>query len=200
MTVVFDFDSTLISCESLDELLSELLVDRPEDAARVRAITIEGMEGHISYCESLTRRLAIARPTREQVEAFGARAVAFLTPGMDALVARLGDAAWIVSGALEEAVWPAAERLGIPRERVMASSLDRECLEKHELVATVAVDWSAPRIAVGDGMSDYALLREGLVDHFIAFTAHVRREAVVATGAPEAHSVSELEYALARLQ
>ena len=48
MTVVFDFDSTLISCESLDELLSELLAGRPDDAARVRALTVEGMEGRIS--------------------------------------------------------------------------------------------------------------------------------------------------------
>ena len=197
MTVAFDFDSTLISCESLDELLSELLTGRPEDAARVRALTVEGMEGHISFCESLTRRLAIARPTHDQLEAFGTRILKHLTPGIEVVV---GDDAWIVSGALEEIVWPVSDYLGVPRERVLASSLDRECLEKHELVAPVAADWPAPRIAVGDGMSDYALLREGLVDHFIAFTAHVRREAVIATGAPEARSVSELQYALARLQ
>ena len=81
MIVLFDFDSTLIDCESLDEILADLLVDRPAEAARVRAITDEGMEGRISYCESLRRRLAIAQPARGQVEAFGERAVRHVTPG-----------------------------------------------------------------------------------------------------------------------
>ena len=197
MTIVFDFDSTLISCESLDELLSELLTGRPDDAARIRALTVEGMEGRISYCESLTRRLAIARPTTAQLEAFGVRLLAHLTPGIQDLV---GKEAWIVSGALEEVVWPVSDRLGVSRDRVLASSLERPCMEKHELVAPLAEQWARPRIAVGDGMSDYGLLREGLVDHFIAFTLHARRDPVVATGAPEARSVSELEYALAQFQ
>ena len=48
-------------------------------------------------------------------------------------------------------------------------------------------------------MSDHALLAAGLVDHFVAYTEHVRRAAVVATGCPEARSVIELEYALAQL-
>ena len=52
---------------------------------------------------------------------------------------------------------------------------------------------------VGDGMSDHAVHAQGLVDHFIVFTAHVRREPVVATGAPEARDVAELEYLLDRL-
>ena len=199
MTVVFDFDSTLIACESLDELLAELLSGRPEDADRVRAITVEGMEGRLTYCESLEQRLAIARPTTTQLTAFGERLPQHITPGMRELVAGLGDRTWIVSGALEEVIWPSAAILGIPRERVLASSLGRGCQEKHELVAAVAPGWPAPRVAVGDGMSDYGLLEAGLVDHFIAFTQHVRRAPVVATGVPEARSVRELEYALARL-
>jgi len=39
--VVFDFDSTLIDRESLDELLGRLLDDHPERAAEVRRIDWE---------------------------------------------------------------------------------------------------------------------------------------------------------------
>ena len=45
-------------------------------------------------------------------------------------------------------------------------------------------------------MSDYALKEAGIVDHFVAFTGIARRAPVVATGAPEAASVDELEYVL----
>ena len=80
-TVLFDFDSTLIDRESLDEMLSESLAQRPGDAARVRAITDAGMEGRLDFGESLAQRLAIASPTRAQVEAFGHRAIRHLTSG-----------------------------------------------------------------------------------------------------------------------
>jgi hypothetical protein len=49
---------------------------------------------------------------------------------------------------------------------------------------------------VGDGMSDHAVFARGLVDRFIAFTANVRRPAVVATGAPEARDAAALGYLL----
>jgi hypothetical protein len=48
-------------------------------------------------------------------------------------------------------------------------------------------------------MTDYEPFRAGLVDHFIAFTANVRRASVVATGAPEARSAEDLRRFLAKL-
>lgn len=53
-----------------------------------------------------------------------------------------------------------------------------------------------PRIAVGDGMTDYHLFRDGFVNHFVVFTQHVRRTPVVATGAPEAPDVPALRLIL----
>ena len=203
-TVVFDFDSTLITCESLDEILA---LSSPDDAARIREITDAGMEGRIRFCESLMRRLAIAQPTRAQVEAFGQAAVNRLAPGMEGLVKDLAADVWIVSGGLLDVLAPVAAHLGI--EHVLGTrarwsddgsfaGIDN-CQEKAELAADHAGAWSRPRIGVGDGMSDHALLAAGHVDHFIAFTAIVRRGPVVATGAPEAASVPELRYLLSRL-
>jgi phosphoserine phosphatase len=189
-------------------MLSELLAGRPDDEARVRELTDAGMEGRIPFGVALAERLAIARPTLAQVTEFGQRAIGHLTPGIDAVVRGLGDAAWIVSGGLEDALLPVAGHLGIPRERVLGTQVawapdgtleSAIGVEKPQRVATAAAAWTPPRVAVGDGMSDYALLETGVVDHFIAFTQHVRRGPVVATGAPEARSVSELEYALKRL-
>jgi phosphoserine phosphatase len=210
-TVVFDFDSTLINCESLDELLARVLAGQPERIAEVAAITVAGMEGRLAFEESLRRRLAIARPRRAEVEAFGRDAVGMLTPRMEALVSGLRAEVWIVSGALRETVLPVAARLGVPESRVLATrvawsetdddgTLERvtECRTKVEHLEPLSAGWARPRVMVGDGMTDHAPYRAGLVDHFVAFTAVVRRAPVVATGAPEAASVPELEYLLGR--
>lgn len=186
-------------------MLAELLSG--DAAAKVRAITDDGMEGRIAFCDSLERRLAIARPTRSQVEAFGRRALDHVTPGLPELIGKLSAEVWIVSGGLQEALYPVAERLGVPRGRVLGTEVEWaadgalagvRCLDKPARVAEAAASWARPRVVVGDGMSDHALLAAGLVDEFIAFTAHVRRAAVVATGCPEARTVTELEYALRR--
>jgi HAD superfamily phosphoserine phosphatase-like hydrolase len=204
--IAFDFDSTLIRCESLDEILARALRDRPERAAEVRAITDAGMEGRIPFVESVRRRLAITRLRRDAVEAFADEAVGLLTPGIAALIGRLDAEVWIVSGALREVLLPAAAHLGVPGSRVLGTvarwsrdgGLEEfiDCREKADLLAGRTDRWDRPRTIVGDGMSDHAVFARGLVDRFVAFTAHARRAAVVATGAPEARDVRELEYLL----
>ncbi|MEM8883060.1 MAG: HAD-IB family phosphatase [Planctomycetota bacterium] len=205
-TVVFDFDSTLIGRESLDEMLSRLSSDRD---AEIRAITDRGMAGEIDFRTSMESRLAIARPTRAMVEEFGREAVDYLVPGMADLVRSLPAECWVISGGLQEALVETARTLGIPAKRVRGTQLDwaddgtmrglKRCGPKADAVKDVARSWERPRVAVGDGMSDHALLEAGMVDHFVAFTGVVRRAPVVATGCPEAASVDELEYVLQRL-
>jgi hypothetical protein len=71
-----------------------------------------------------------------------------------------------------------------------------DCREKADLLDGCTDAWPRPRTMVGDGMSDHAVFARGLVDRFIAFTANVRRPAVVATGAPEARDAAALGYLL----
>jgi phosphoserine phosphatase len=155
------------------------------------------------------RRLALAKPTRGQVEAFGREAVGRLTQGMADLVRGLRADVWIVSGALVETMLPVAAELGIPAANVVGTlvrwspegellALER-CGSKVDAVRDVCGAWARPRISVGDGMTDYALLEGGCVDRFIAFTAHVRRASVLATGVPAADRVERLRYLLGRL-
>ena len=184
-----------------------LVAARPDLAVEIRAITVEGMEGRIPFRESVERRLALARPTREQALAFGESAVARLTPGMDSLVRGLPAEVWIVSGALLETLLPVARHLGVAEERVLGTRVGWtpdgpeliSCGSKVDAAREAAAQWPRPRIGVGDGMTDHALLESGMVDHFVAFVGHARRESVAATGAPEARTVDELEYLLAGL-
>ena len=208
-TVVFDFDSTLVRCESLEEILAAGGAGRPDLEAQIRRITDDGMAGRVSFAESLRRRLEIARPHRDDVVAFAARARGAVTPGLAELIADLRRRdvhVAIVSGAFRDAMLPATRDLGIDDASVHGvgglwtdtgefagfAADDVFARSKTEGVATIAPTWTRPRIGVGDGMTDRELHVAGLVDHFIAFTANVRREAVVATGDPEARSVAEL--------
>jgi phosphoserine phosphatase len=207
-TVVIDFDSTLVSCESLEEILRPRLAGRPDLVREVERITNLGMAGEIPFAESLSRRLAIAQPRREDVRRFAAAARRFLTPGMDRLVADLRRrrvaVSW-VSGALREATLPLARRLGVPARRVhgvrarwgrdgrfLGLADDPFSVSKAAGVKRVAPTWSRPRVGVGDGATDLELLRRGAVDRFVAFTQHARRKAVLVPGVAEARDVVEL--------
>jgi phosphoserine phosphatase len=208
-TVVIDFDSTLVSCESLEEILRPHLSGRPDLVREVRRITELGMAGEIPFAESLGRRLAVARPTRADVRRFATSAHRFLTPGMAPLLADLRRrrvAVSFVSGALREAMLPLARRLHVPLRRVHGvrarwsrdgrflglSDRDPFAVSKAAGVKRVARTWSRPRIGVGDGATDLELLRRRAVDRFVAFTQHARRIAVLVPGVAEARDAREL--------
>jgi D-3-phosphoglycerate dehydrogenase len=208
-TVVVDFDSTLVSCESLEEILRPRLAGRPDLVREIREITDLGMAGEIPFAESLARRLSIAPPSRADVRRFAASAHRFLTPVMGRLLADLRRrrvaVSW-VSGALREAMLPLARRLGVPARRVHGvrprwgrdgrflglSPRDPFATSKAAGVERVAATWSRPRVGVGDGATDLDLLRHRAVDRFVAFTQHARRDAVLVPGVAEARDAREL--------
>lgn len=214
-TVVFDFDSTLITCESLEEIYREKQV-ASEVLDQIKEITAQGMSGTISFLTSLQKRLSLAAVTRKDFEAFGTHAEEFLTPGMKELVRELKGQSvdvWVVSGAVRYAMAPLIKQLGIPEGHLLGIDLlwtpegqyagidETKPINrsKWEGARQIASRWSAPKIAVGDGITDFALYEHGLVDHFIAFTQNVRRQAVIDKGVPEAKNLNELHQILNKL-
>ena len=214
-TVIFDFDSTLITCESLEHVLESKKLDE-KAMQQIREITNQGMSGAISFLSSLERRLRVVLLRRQDFVEFGQRAVELITPGMRELVAELQQRStdvWIVSGAAREAMLPVGKALGIPLERLLGvdllwdadgcyagidadKPLNRSKWEGAQLVASL---WTAPTISVGDGITDFALYEHGLVQHFIAFTQNVRRQAVLDKRVPEARTVAALRQQLQEL-
>jgi HAD superfamily phosphoserine phosphatase-like hydrolase len=209
-TIVFDFDSTIVSCESLEILLEEQISKNPELRAKIREITFDGMRGFISFEESLARRLSIAAPTKRQTEEFGRSAHQWLTLGMEELIQSLHSSlhdVWVVSGGIFESVLPLCERLKIPRDRVHAvklmwdekgkfAGIDEKvpfCRSKVEGCKPLEKFWNSPTIAVGDAMSDWRLFEKGMVEHFIAYTEHFRCKEVLEKGVPEAKNVYSLK-------
>lgn len=208
-TIIFDFDSTLISCESLEWILKEQLEGRPEIKERIHEITLEGLKGAIPFSESLAKRLELARPHRDDVVAFGQKSLEMVTAGMPELIRKYQDDGvdiWVVSGGLRESLLPVCEKLGVEAGQVLGVQLhwgmDGEFLgidpedslskSKVEGAAKIASQWSRPSIIVGDAMSDYRLFKQGIVDDFILYTEHIECIEIAKMGVKKAKNTEEL--------
>jgi phosphoserine phosphatase len=187
--VLFDCDSTLADVEGIDELARE-----HRDA--VAELTARAMAGELPLEEVYSRRLALARPGRRELDDLAARYVAGLVPGARETVAGLhaaGVDVRIVSGGLRPAVLAVARALGVPDDRVYAVGVVLDAAGgyagyesdsplarsggKRRLVEGLS-GLPRPSLLVGDGVTD--LEARPAVDAFACYTGIARRQRIAA--------------------
>lgn len=214
--LVFDFDSTLVQDEGLDELFLRSLegaVDADGRAAAFRAVTDRGMDGGLPYAESLRLRMEVLRAGAEQVEETARHLASRITPSVErnrAFFQDPGQRIHVVSGGFEELILPTAAWLGIPPHRVHAQRFRLEDgtivgidpdtamarggkLEAVRLLQVPPEDlW-----IVGDGATDLEIRDQGYAGTFVAFTENRHREPVVSAADHEASSMDDLLHLLA---
>lgn len=198
--LVLDFDSTIVTLESLDELAAIALEgrrDRDEVLARIRSITDAGMDGSLPIDQSLSQRLALLQFDRTMVARLVDRLHGAISPSLRLHADELrrgAERVWVVTSGFHEWIDPVVEALGIDRSHVCANRLlwseDGMSLGL-DPSSELAAPGSKPRavralrlsgrvIAVGDGITDWEIRRDGAADEFIAFTETVARAPVVA--------------------
>lgn len=174
--LVADMDSTIISCECLDEL-ADLAGLKP----RVAAITERAMRGEIAFEPALRERVALLKgmPLSDLVRTYMERVR--LNPGAKALVATMrahGAQTLLVSGGFTFFTTRVASDAGFQsqqanillddghrltgrvREPILGREAKLEALERATFAA--ALDFSQT-LAVGDGANDLAMIaRAGL--------------------------------------
>ncbi len=199
-TFIIDFDSTLVQCETLDELADITLHDLPDRDAllrRLRWITEQGMDGMLPFDVSLQRRLRLLRAHRQHLDELTARLQQAVTPSVlrnrDWLL-RNRDHIYVVSGGFEECIVPIMEALGLRPDHVLANAfrIDADgaivgCEETRHLAQArgkvrqvAALDLPRPVVVIGDGYTDYEVRAAGEADMFWAFCENVSRPMVVA--------------------
>ncbi|OGJ65996.1 hypothetical protein A3A67_02905 [Candidatus Peribacteria bacterium RIFCSPLOWO2_01_FULL_51_18] len=204
-TFVFDFDSTLVSIESLDELIALSIRENhePDEAGKIleeiRKITDMGMNGEIDFPESLSRRLKKAPVNRSHIKKFGSSITESITPGLPAIIKELRTKKYqvlIMSGALIDCVMPVAIKLGIHPSDVFANRAvfdesgrltgfevnDMAKTEGKTLHLGKLIKMGYIRgkiIMVGDGISDLEPYRKKIASHFIGVGIHKKRETVM---------------------
>ena len=189
-SVVLDVDSTLCDLEGIDWLARR----RGGAVAReVAALTERAMEGLVPLDAVYGERLALVRPTADDVAALAEAYQATLAPEAERVVARLraaGVRLVVVSGGLREAILPVARRLGVADADVLAVPVHFDeagayrrvgpsplMTQGGKPVVVAPLALPAPALAVGDGATDLAL--RPVVHAFAAYTGFVRRDAVV---------------------
>ena len=216
-TVIFDFDSTVIQIESLEEILAQKLSHSPNKMIKIKALTDQGMNGEINFHQSISKRLEIAAPDLPDLQAFyNNHGCKILTNGIPKLINWLQHnqiTIYIISGGLYESIIPFANVLNIPEENVYAVKLHWTAEGKyiginqqdpfsHSKVSgatTIASQWQKPVIIVGDGYTDYQLFSAGLTNHFIAYTEHQKRDKVIQLAQYKADNISILKSTLKNL-
>lgn len=193
---VFDFDSTLTRVEALDVLAEMTLqgrINRDEVIEEIQTITNLGIDGDISFTESLERRIQLLKAHRQHLEPL----VEELREKISKSIAsnkeffeKFSDDIYVISCGFKEFIDPIVAEYNIPSDRVYANTFTFdeegnitgfdennvlathngkiECLKQLDLKGEVQV--------IGDGYSDYVMREAGIAHKFFAYTENVHRE------------------------
>jgi len=196
---IFDFDSTLTSVEALDVLAEITLANNPKKEAiidEIQEITNLGIDGEISFTESLERRIQLLNAHKSNLEELIAKLRLQLSSSIESnkeFFENFSQDIYVVSCGFKEFIDPIVKDYNIPADRVYANTFtfneegyitgfDAEnvlsqhngkiqCLKDMNLEGEIQV--------IGDGYSDYVTREAGVADKFFAFTENVAREKAV---------------------
>jgi phosphoserine phosphatase len=210
---IFDFDSTLVKNESLNDILEKAVNGDTKKVAEIEKITKMAMNGLISPQDSIDRRLNIATLTKSFVIEIIERTKTQITSGMKKIILNLknnkNSNIFIISGGFMEVIIPTAEILGIEKEKVFANNfiynkngivegaeknLLLEEQGKVKLINKLKKEkiLIGKNIMIGDGYTDLETFKHGAVDSHVAFLGVVSREKVIKESKVLAHNVKEL--------
>ena len=198
-TYVFDFDSTLTRVEALDVLAEITLANNPEKEAIIQEITDitnKGIDGDISFTESLERRIKLLKATKNDLSLLTERLKDKVSKSIienKDFFENYSNNIYVISCGFKEFIDPIVANYNIPSDRVFANTFmfdDDEniigfdaanvlakhngkidCLKQLNLPGEVQV--------IGDGYSDYVMKEAGIADKFFAYTENVSRAKAV---------------------
>ncbi len=193
---VFDFDSTLTRVEALDVLAEMTLQgksNKDEIVNEIQKITNLGIDGDISFTESLERRIKLLNANKSDLVGLVAELRQKISKSIESnkeFFEKYADDIYVISCGFKEFIDPIVKEYNIPSDRVYANTFEFdengniigfdednvlashngkiECLRRLNLAGEVQV--------IGDGYSDYVMREAGIADKFFAYTENVHRE------------------------
>lgn len=195
---IIDFDSTFTQVETLDVLAEICLSNDPlknEKIKKIVSITNKGMEGEISFRESLEKRLDLLTADRDHIEQTISELRDKISPSFQRNKKFFEDNAqniYIISNGFKEIIDPIVADYGIAAANVYANTFlfdedgkiigfDKENIlsqnngKVHKLKE---LNLGGDVYVIGDGYNDYEIKAAGLANKFYAFTENVERESV----------------------
>ncbi|MEX1240817.1 MAG: phosphoglycerate dehydrogenase [Cyclobacteriaceae bacterium] len=195
---VIDFDSTFTKVEAFDVLADISLKDHPEKEERkdqIHKITNQGMDGTISFRESLVQRLKLLQPSRHHMDPLIQRLKGSVSESFKRnkeFFQKYSSNIYIISNGFKEFIEPIVTDFGIRPENILANEFRFDGEGK-----VIGFDENNPLSAnggkverlkqlnlpgdvyvIGDGYTDYEIKHAGLANKFYAFTENITRESV----------------------
>ena len=191
-SLVLDVDSTLCGVEGIDWLAK---LRGSALAQQVAMQTDAAMRGDLPLEAVYGARLALVRPSLEEVERLGAVYIDALAPKAEEVIATLrsmGIRVVLVTSGIRQAIVLVARHIGLSDADVNAVEVSFDsngfftgfdetspltvATGKRDIVSSL--DLPRPILAMGDGVTDLAM--KDTVDSFAAFTGFETRADVVA--------------------
>ena len=193
---VFDFDSTLTRVEALDVLAEMTLKNSSNKDAvlkEIQEITNLGIDGDISFTESLERRIKLLKAHKDDLTGLVEELRQKISKSIEEnkeFFQKYADDIYVISCGFKEFIDPIVKEYDIPSERVYANTFkfdgegnivgfdETNVLSSHngkiECLKNLNLDGEVQ--VIGDGYSDYVMREAGIADKFFAYTENVHRE------------------------
>ena len=208
---IIDFDSTFTQVEALD-VLAEISLKNNEDKDKVideiKAITDQGMEGGMSFRESLKRRIDILEANKQDLPELIDRLGSLVSPSFKRnteFINKYKDQIYIVSNGFKDFIVPIVSQYGVKEENVFANEFEYDSdgaivgFDEDNLLSEnngkpkqiESLNLEGEVFVLGDGFTDFEIKKAGFANKFYAFTENVRREKILNEADHEAPSLDE---------
>lgn len=198
---VFDFDSTLTQVEALDVLAEISLANKPAEerskiVKQIQEITDLGIDGEISFTDSLRRRIDLLKAHKNDLEALITLLKGKISKSIERNKEFFIDHAYqiyVISAGFKEFIIPIVADYNIAPERVYANTFEFDAqgniigfdtnnyLSQHngKIACLKAMNLPGEIHVIGDGYSDFVMREAGIAHKFFAYTENVAREKVL---------------------
>ena len=192
---IIDYDSTFIKVESLDELSKISNGDDETINNKISEITNLGMEGKISFSDSLRKRIELIECNKEDI----VKTVEILEKKVSdsfknnvSFLKNNAENILIISSGFHELIEPIVIKYGIKKENIFANKFlydnnkvigydKKNPLSKSQGKVNILKELKLKGEVhvIGDGYTDYEIKKEGLANYFYLFIENIKRESVV---------------------
>lgn len=211
---VIDFDSTFTKVEAFDVLADISLKDFADQEKRkqeIIAITNQGMDGSLSFRESLEKRIALLQPNRRHLEQLVTVLRGLVSESFKRnkdFLQEYADQVYIISNGFHAFIDPIVTEFGIKPENIFANrfhfddngnviGFDKEnplSANNGKVEQLKRLNLPGDVYVIGDGYTDYEIKFAGLANKFYAFTENVERERVLSKADHITPSLDEFLY------
>ncbi|MFT4738004.1 MAG: D-3-phosphoglycerate dehydrogenase [Cyclobacteriaceae bacterium] len=212
---IIDFDSTFTKVEALDILGEISLINHPDKVQRldrIAEVTNKGMDGSLSFRESLEERIQLLSANKshlpELVESLKSKVSSSFVRNKE-FIQEYSESLFILSNGFKDFIVPVVAEFGIREENVFANDFEYDAdgnivgFDKNNILSSnngkpkqiEQLKLQGEVHVLGDGFTDYEIKQAGFAKKFYAFTENVRRENVLEKADQEAPNLDEVLYA-----